>query len=505
MKTDPETPGRTAEPMPLPSPGARPIRRWWILAVVALAQLMVLLDVSIVNIALPSAQRALGFADDERQWIVTAYALTFGSLLLLGGRAGDLFGRKWALIAGMTGFALASAAGGAAPDFAVLVTARALQGAFGAILSPAALSTLANAFAGERDRGRAFGVYGAVTAGGGAVGLLLGGVLTEYATWRWCFYVNLFIAAAAAVGVLTVIRSDPRPRRPGLDVTGSPAAAIALFCIVYGFSRAETSGWSDSITIGSLCLGAGLLAAFAFIEQRVAAPLLPLRILRSRNRAGSYAALGLTAICIFGVFLFLTYYLQLVKGYSPLATGAAFLPMVGAVVAGSMAANASLLPVLGPRLLVGPGMLIAAGGMFYLSQITPSAGYAGQLLPPMLLIGLGAGLAIAPAINTATAGVAPNDAGAASAMANAMQQIGGSVGTALLSTIAASAAGSPAAAYPGPGAQAAAAVHGYTAAFTFAGCILASGAVVVSALLHGRPTGGPALEGRSAGPDETAS
>jgi EmrB/QacA subfamily drug resistance transporter len=313
------------------SAGAGPDHRWWILVIVALAQLMVVLDATIVNIALPSAQHALGFANDDRQWIVTAYALAFGSLLLLGGRVGDLFGRKWTFIGGMAGFAIASAVGGAAPNFVVLVTSRTLQGACGAMLAPAALSTLTNAFQDQKERGRAFGVYGAVAGGGGAVGLLLGGVLTEYASWRWCFFINLFFAAIAVAGALVLIRNDAHPDRPRLDLIGSPTAALGLFCIVFGFSRAQSNGWGSSLTIGSLCLGAALLVAFGFVERRVSAPLLPLRVVLNRNRGGSYAAMGLSAICMFGVFLFLTYYLQLVKGYSPLTTGVAFLPMIGCV------------------------------------------------------------------------------------------------------------------------------------------------------------------------------
>jgi EmrB/QacA subfamily drug resistance transporter len=413
--------------------------RWLILAIIATAQLMVVLDATIVNIALPSAQHALGFADNQRQWIVTSYALAFGSLLLLGGRIGDLFGRKWAFIGGLIGFALASAAGGAAQSFGVLVTSRALQGVFGAILAPAALSTLANAFQDPRERGRAFGVFGAVAGGGGAVGLLLGGVLTEWASWRWCFYVNLIFAAVATIGGLMYLRNEANPLRPRLDLIGSATAGAGLFGLVFGFSRAETDGWSDTATIVSLVAGFALLALFVVIENRVAHPLLPLRIVLDRNRGGAYLAVGIAAIAIFGVFLFLTYYLQLTKGFTPVRTGLAFLPMILCVLFSSTLANIRLLPIVGARLLISAGMVLGGIAMFYLSRITPEAGYATHVLPALPVLGLGFGLIFAPAINTATAGVARTDAGVASAMVNTMQQVGGSVGTALLSTIAAGA------------------------------------------------------------------
>jgi MFS family permease len=323
-------------------------RRWLILVVVAVAQLMVVLDATIVNIALPSAQQALGFANSERQWVVTAYALAFGSLLLVGGRLGDMFSRKQVFITGLIGFAIASALGGAAVSFGMLVAARALQGAFGAILAPAALGTLVSTFQDPLERGRAFGVFGSVAAGGGAVGLILGGVLTQYLSWRWCLYVNLGFAAIAVAGALAWIRSSRPGARPPMDWPGAVLACAGLFLIVFGFSHAETAGWTAALTIGSLVGGVVLLAGFVFAEQRASHPLLPLRVILDRTRGGSYVAVGISGIAIFGTFLFLTYYLQVVKAESPLTTGLLFLPMIGCILLSSNLSSIALLPRLGP-------------------------------------------------------------------------------------------------------------------------------------------------------------
>src|ERR1700719_3112555 len=351
--------------------------RWLILIVVAIAQLMVVLDATVVNIALPSAQHALGFPNSDRQWVVTAYALAFGSLLLVGGRLGDMFSRKWVFITGLAGFALSSALGGAAVSFTMLVAARALQGAFGALLAPSALGTLISTFRDPRERGRAFGVFGSVAGGGGAVGLILGGVLTEYFSWRWTLYVNLFFAAIAIAGALAYMRSIRPDSRPRMDWMGTVLASAGLFLIVFGFSHAELAGWTAALTIGSLAVGVLLLAAIAFAEHRVSHPLLPLRVILNRARGGSYVAVGLTGIAIFGVFLFLTYYLQLVKGYSPVASGLAFLPMIGCILLSSNVSSIVTLPRLGPRVLIATGMLLGAGAMTYLTQLTVTSSYVG--------------------------------------------------------------------------------------------------------------------------------
>ena len=454
------------------------------LVVVAVAQLMVVLDATLVNIALPSAQRALGFADTDRQWVVTAYALAFGSFLLLGGKLGDLFGRKTTFITGLVGFALASALGGAASSFGVLVFARALQGLFGALLAPAALATLATTFTDPKERSTAFGVFGAVAGGGSAVGLVLGGMLTEWLSWRWCLYVNLLFAAAAVAGAVVLLYNARAPQRPTLDVPGTLFASAGLFCLVYGFSHASTGGWSDPVTIGVLAAGAVLLAAFVLVQQRVAAPLLPLRVVLDRVRGTCYLAVGLSAIAIFGVFLFLTFYLQQVKGFSPIVTGLCFLPLTAGIVTASTTSNIVLLPRTGPRPLVATGMTLGAVGMFLFARLTPTSGYAGHVLPSLVVLGLGFGLIFAPAISSATYGVAPRDAGVASAMVNTMQQVGGSVGTALLSTVAASSAASFARSHaPSVSLAVRSAVHGYASAFTVSGLIFVGAALLTGLLL----------------------
>src|ERR1700734_3801909 len=461
--------------------------RWLILVIVAIAQLMVILDSTVVNIALPSAQHALGFPNSDRQWVVTAYALAFGSLLLLGGRIGDMFSRKRVFITGLAGFALASALGGAATSFETLVLARTLQGAFGAILAPAALGTLVSTFRDPRERGRAFGVFGSVAVGGGAVGLILGGVLTEYLSWRWCLYVNLIFAAIAIAGALAYMRGTRPDHRPRMDWAGAVLSSAGLFLIVFGFSHAEVAGWTAALTIGSLAVGGLLLAAFAFAEHRVSHPLLPLRVILNRARGGSYVAVGLTGIAIFGVFLFLTYYLQLVKGYSPVASGLAFLPMIACILISSNTSSIVLLPRLGPRTLIAAGMLIGGGGMAYLTQITVTSSYAGSVLPALLAMGLGFGMVFSPAINTATTGVARQDSGVASALVNTMQQVGGSIGTAALSTVALTATATYLAVHhAGPLAPATAAVHGYTVAFAVSAALFGVGALAAVLLLPSR-------------------
>jgi len=465
-------------------PARRADRRWLILVVVALAQLMVVLDATIVNIALPSAQHSLGFADSDRQWVVTAYALAFGSLLLVGGRLGDMFSRKWVFITGLIGFAVASAVGGAADSFVMLVSARALQGAFGAILAPSALGTLVSTFRDPRERGRAFAVFGSVAAGGGAVGLLLGGLLTQYLSWRYTLYVNLVIAAIAVAGALAFIRSSRPATRPRMDWTGAVLACAGLFLIVFGFSHADTAGWTDSLTIGSLALGAILLAAFVTAELRVSHPLLPLRVLLDRTRGSSYVAIGVTGVAIFGVFLFLTYYMQQVKGYSPVTTGLLFLPMVGGILVASTLSSVVLLPRVGPRLLIASGLLLSGGGTAYLGQLTVTSGYPGHILPALLAMGLGFGMIFAPATNTATAGVPAYDSGVASALVNTMQQVGGSIGVSILSTVAASATTSYLLTHhTGAQAAAAAATHGYTLAFTISAALLGLGALLTVLML----------------------
>jgi EmrB/QacA subfamily drug resistance transporter len=460
-------------------------RRWLILAVIGVAQLMIVLDVTIVNIALPSAQHDLGFSDDARQWVITAYALAFGGLLLLGGRIADLFGRKWTFVAGLLGFAGASALGGAAGSFGLLVAARGLQGAFGAMLAPAALSILATTFTDPAERGKAFGIFGAIAGMGGAFGLLLGGALTEVLDWRWCLYVSIAFAAPAAFAAVRLLHHVPVATRPRLDVPGALTASAGLFALVFGLSRAESDGWGDPATMGVLAGSAALLVAFVALQRRVANPLLPLRVVVDRDRGASFLAIGTASAGIFGLFLFLTFYLQQTKGLSPLETGLAFLPMNLSIMATAAVVSTRLLGRTGPRPLVVAGMASASLGMVLLTRIGVDTGYASRVLPSLILIGLGFGLIIAPSFATATVGVPARHTGVASAMVNTSQQIGGAIGTALLSTLAASAAtGFLADGGTGPAALRQAAVEGYVTAFWWAAAIFAIGALVCGTLLR---------------------
>jgi len=462
-------------------------RRWWILGVVGLAQLMVVLDATIVNIALPSAQRALGFSIADRQWVVTAYSLAFGGLLLLGGRLSDLLGRRRMLIIGLVGFAASSALGGAATGFATLVIARGAQGAFGAVLAPAALSTLTVTFTDPAERGRAFGVYGAIAGAGGAVGLLLGGFLTEYLSWRWTLYVNVILAVFAVAGAVRLLARQPRDPDVYIDWPGTVLVGAGLVAVVYGFSEAETKSWGAPETIVLLVAGVVLLAAFVLVERRVQHPLLPLRIILNRFRGGAYLAIGLSAIGVFGIFLFLTYYLQLTLAYSPVKSGLAFLPMIATIVLSSTVSSGVLMPRLGPRPLIPAGLLLAAGGMVVLAtQLGLHTSYPGQILPALILTGAGLGLVFGCALNTATYGTGAADAGVASALVNTNQQVGGSIGTALLNTIAASALTSYVLTHGrGPLVLAQAAVHSYIVAFWVAAAILAASTVVCWLVLPG--------------------
>jgi len=463
--------------------------RWAVLALLGTAQLMVVLDSTIVNIALPSAQRALHFSTSDREWIVTAYALAFGSLLLLGGKLGDLFGRKWTFIVGLSGFALVSAIGGLSTSFEMLVAARALQGMFGALLAPSALGLLTITFAGSPDRPKAFGIFGAIAGGGASIGLVLGGALTQILSWRWCLYVNFAIAIPTAFFALRLLVNHRDPERTHFDLPGLFAGSGGLFGLVYGFSNAETQSWTASATIIALGASVVLLSSFVAIERRAAHPLLPLHIVSDRARGGAYVSVLLSSAGIFGVFFFLTYYMQLNLHLSPLSNGLAFLPMTGVLVATSVTAQTRLLPRLGAKPLVVTGMALGMLGMLSFTRISLGSTYAGDVLPGLLIIGLGMGCIFAPAIGTATLGVDVNETGVASAMVNTSQQIGGSVGLALLSTLSASAAINYAKSHAVlHGSAAAAAIHGYTTAFAWAAGIFGLG-LVVALLILPRKTG----------------
>jgi EmrB/QacA subfamily drug resistance transporter len=461
--------------------------RWWILAVLGIAQLMIVLDITVVNIALPSAQRALHFSNNSREWVVTAYALAFGSLLLAGGRLGDLFGRKLLFVASTIGFAVASVAGGAAQSFGILVAARGLQGVFAALMAPAALSLVTNAFTDPRERGTAFGIWGAIGGAGAAVGLLLGGVLTQDLSWRWTLFVNLGFAIVAALGAAALLRRDQNAAREPIDVPGTITATGGLFALVYGFAYAQNHGWGSSTTVACLVAGAVLLAVFVAIQSRAAHPLMPLRVVLDRNRGGSYLALAIVGLGTFGVFLFLTYYLQEIKGYSPIRTGLAFLPLAAVLVIAAAVANAQVVPRTGPRLVIASGMALSAIGIGLFAQLGVHSSYIADLLPAQLLTGVGLGLVYAPATDFAVRGVEEGDAGVASGLVNASNQVGGSLGLALLSTLAATAtthylAGK----HPTPSVIAHAAVHGYTTGFWWAAGFFAAGALMTGLLLHGR-------------------
>jgi EmrB/QacA subfamily drug resistance transporter len=456
-----------------------------ILIIVAVAQLMIVLDTTVMNIALPSAQRQLGFSVDQRQWVITAYALTFGSFLLLGGRISDIVGRRLTLVIGLSGFAVVSALGGAAPDFTVLVAARALQGLFAALLAPAALSTLNVTFTEPEERGRAFAVYAAVAAGGAAIGLIVGGMLTQWLSWRSCLYINLFFALPAVVGVVRFISPGARTSsHSGVDVPGVVLGCGGLFCLVYGLSNAETHGWSAPLTMGMLATSFLLLLAFVLVERTVRNPLLPIRVVASRIRGGSYIGILLGFLSMFGAFLFLTYFLQQSLDLDPLETGFAFLPFSVAIAVAAGVCNTRLMPKVGPRPLVPVGMILGAGGMLWLHQLSPASTYGTGVLGPIVILGLGMGCIIAPSVNAATAGLLTADAGVGSAMVNTSQQIGGAIGAALLSTIFLQAVSSYAGSHtPSRSLLGTATIHGYATVFGVCAVIFLGGAIATGLLL----------------------
>jgi EmrB/QacA subfamily drug resistance transporter len=460
-------------------------RRWWILGVLGIAQLMVILDGTIVNIALPSAQHALHFSNADRQWIVTAYSLAFGSLLLLGGRIGDMIGRKRALVIGLVGFAAASAIGGFSVNFAMLVIARSVQGAFGALLAPSVLALLTTTFTDPEERGRAFGIYGAIAGAGGALGLLLGGILTSYASWRWTLFVNLVFAASAIIGATLWLANDEGADHDPLDLPGLFLVGGGLFSLVFGFSHAETTAWRNPYTIGFLVAGVVLLAVFAYVETTTKYPLLPPRVVLNRTRGGSVLVMMIASIGIFGVFLFLTYYLQGTLRFSPVKSGVAFLPLVAALAAMSQVSNRTLLPRFGPRPIVPIGMLLCAVALYGFHDVGLHSSYTTHVLPYLIILGFGFGMSVAPAFSTGTLGLAPQDAGVGSATLNTAQQVGGSIGTSLLNTVAAGAATSYLVGRAlTPANFQAALLHSYTTAFLWSAAIFVAGAVVAGLVLQ---------------------
>ncbi|MET9258070.1 MFS transporter [Streptomyces sp. NPDC003717] len=486
---------------PGPTPQADP-RRWLILAVVCTAYLMVGLDLTVMNLALPSAQDHLGFSDAQRPWIVTAYALPFGSLLLFCGRLSDVVGRKETFLAGVAGFVLASAAGGAANSFAMLVAARAFQGAFAAMLAPAVLALVATVFTDPGEKSKAFGIFSAVASSGAALGLIIGGALTSALDWRWCMYVNVLIGGLALIGGQIWMRRQPKPGAR-MDVPGVLLASAGMFCLVYGLTNAAEHSWGTFSAWGLLVLGAALLIAFTLWQTRAASPLLPPRLVLDRDRGAAYLTVLIVGLGLFGVMLFLVYFMQNNLGYSAITSGVAMLPMIVFTTVAAGIGAVRLLPKYGPKPLIATGMTLNAAGLAWLALIDADATYAADLLGPLLCIGFGMGLVYSAAARTGTSGVAPHEAGIASACINTGQQLGGAVGTALLNTIAATTSanwledhtkGRPTAEQAGL-----AAIEGYTTVFWWCAAIFLLGALLAAFLLRPGPL--PAPEAPAGAPE----
>jgi EmrB/QacA subfamily drug resistance transporter len=444
-----------------------------VLGVAALAQLMVVLDGTIVNIALPAAQIDLGMTDGDRSWVVTIYALIFGSLLLLGGRVADFWGRKRSFIVGMAGFAAASALGGLATTGELLLLARGLQGLFAALLAPAALALLSVTFPSGPDRIKAFAVYGTVAGSGAAVGLLLGGVLTEYLSWHWCLLVNVPIALVAIILAFPLIPESRADGDTRYDILGAVLVSAGLGSIVYGFSRAEL-GWDRADTIGFLALGALLMVGFVLWERRASNPLLPLRVVVDRVRGGAFIVSVMVGAALLGGLLYLTFHFQIVLGMSPLQSGLASLPMTAAIMITAPLA-AKFLPIIGPRILMTVGPLLAAAGLLWFSQITVDGAYVTQVLPGQILLGIGLALVFVPMQNLALAGIDARDAGVAGAALTATQQVGGSIGIAVFTALYASAVESSTAGATNP---LAGLVDGYSVVFLAASVGLIAASVI---------------------------
>ncbi len=475
-------------PVDTATPGTPDPKRFRALAVIAVAQLMVVLDASVVIIALPSAQQSLHISTANRQWMLTAYTLSFASLLLLGGRIADYFGRKRMFVISLIGFAGASALGGLAVNAAMLFSARALQGAFAAVMAPASLSLLTVAFTESKERAKAFGVYGAIAGSGAAIGLILGGMLTQYASWRWTLLINVPISVVTALAATRAVRESKSPANHGYDLPGTVTVTGGLLALVYGFTKAGTDGWTSSTTLALFGAAAVLLLAFVVVELRAAHPLLPLRVVLDRNRGGSFLASLLTGTAMLGTFLSLTYYFQGTLHYSALKSGFAFLPFSFGVIVGATLAS-RFLPRFGPRALITGGIVTAGLGLLLFSSLTIHSSYVSTVLPAMLLTSVGMGLSFVPISSTALTGVRPADAGVASALVNSTQQTGGTMGAALINTIATTATASYLATHERSTVSVAAgAIHGYTTAFTFSACVMGAAAVATFLLIRrGRP------------------
>ena len=441
---------------------------------------MLVLDGSIMNIAIPSAKAELGISDANQQWVITAYTLAFGSLLLLGGRIGDYVGRKKIFIVGLIGFAAASALGGIAANEGMLYSSRALQGVFGALLAPAALAIISETFTVPAERAKAFGVFGAISGGGAAIGLIVGGTLTEFFSWRWCLGVNTPIAIIAAILAIKFVHESKAEGDKTYDIPGVLFATAGLFSLTYGFNEAATKGWSATSTLTYLGASILLLIAFVIIESKVANPLMPLRVITERNRGGSYLGSLVVGAGLFSMFLFLGLYLQVVLGYSPLKSGFAFLPFTAGIIIFAGVAS-QLLPKVGPKPLMVPGLIAASVGLLLLTRITPETSYATHVVPSLLIMSSGMALVFIPLTSTSLHGISGHDTGVASAMVNTSQQIGGSLGTALLNTVSATAAATYATTHTelGKMVQPFAMTHGFTVAFKFSALLLFTGAILL--------------------------
>jgi EmrB/QacA subfamily drug resistance transporter len=464
---------------PIPDP-----KRFRALAVIAVAQLMVVLDASVVIIALPSAQRSLHISVANRQWMLTAYTLAFAGLLLLGGRIADYMGRKRTFIISLIGFAAASALGGLAQNAAMLFSARTLQGAFAAVMAPSALSLLTVAFTEPKERARAFGVYGGIAGGGAAIGLILGGALTQFASWRWTLLINVPIAIVAAIAATRYVSESRSQDRHGYDIPGAATVTGGLLALVYGFTKAGSDGWTSSTTLLLLGVAVVLLTAFVLIERQVAHPLLPLRVVLDRNRGGSFLSSLLVGTAMLGTFLSLTYYFQGTLHYSALKSGFAFVPFSIGIITGATLAS-RFLPRFGPRAVMMGGLTMGALGLALFTTLGVHSTYVSVVLPAEIIVSLGMGLSFVAMSSTSLIGVSPADAGVASALVNATQQTGGSLGAALINTIAATATASYIAAHGhSVAALTAGAIHGYTSAFVFSALMLALAAVTAFALIR---------------------
>jgi EmrB/QacA subfamily drug resistance transporter len=462
-------------------------RRWAALTFVSLAQLLLVFDMMTMNIALPSVQADLGFSDADRQWVITAFDLAAGGLLLLGGRVADHLGLTKAFLVGLAGFAVASVAGALAPNLAVLSIARGVQGGFDALLAPTVLSLISVTFTQPRERGKAFGLFAAIVGGGGAIGLVLGGVLTSELGWQASRLINVPIALVAAAGAWYLRGSVPVARRGRLDVVGALLGTAGLGAVVAGCGHAAQHGWGGGQVVAELAAGAAMLAAFGVWESRVERPLLPPRILADRNRLGCYLAMAAASAGIAAPYLFLSYYLQVVLGYSPGVGGLALLPMSAAVVLGSQLVARQLMHRVAPRALIAPGLVTAAAGMTLLTTLAPNSTYLTGVLPGEVVLGFGLGAVYTSAMSTATANLDRADSGVGAAVVSAVQGIGGSLGVAVLNTVAAGAAASYLGSHPAdPAHRIEGLVHGNSIAAGWAVGILLAAAAVVLALINAK-------------------